>query len=171
MNSRITVVVTAFLAFTVWAICWKQGLLSGDFPWGTALVSLPRHSWWELWHSLCEERMGWPWEDSSQHQNRPSTGQSWAHQQCWCCFCDNMFRKGKTSCVTALTEEWENVTQPLTHQGQRGRGGGGAWGSGAEIPCSPWWDACGASLSWRTVSHGRTHTGVGEKCDTEEVAN
>lgn len=113
----------------VWAIWWNQETLTGNFPQGSVLVSLPRPPQWELWDSPCEERMGLPWEDSRQPQNRAGTAHSWAVITC--------LTKHKPT-VCQLCKRSEKMSH--SHQYikvREGRGGRGwFWGSGAEI--SPW---------------------------------
>lgn len=154
----------------VWAIRWNQGPLTGNFPQGRVLVSLAG-TCNGSYGTACEERMGLPWEDSGQPQNRASTGHSWAHQQCWWCLCENVFKKGQNQlCASSergvrkhhtaidISRSEEQEKEELEALEPR-------------FPCSPWRDVREAGLSWRTVAHGWTHTGVVEKCVMEEVAN
>ena len=76
-------------------------------------------------------------------QDRPATGQGWAHQQWWLSLWDNRFKKGKkkTSATAIVARErsqtmWEQ--QLCRHPGQWKSRGGGAPGTRADSPA-----ACG----------------------------
>lgn len=150
----------------VWAIWWNQETLTGNFPQGSVLVSLPRPPQWELWDSPCEERMGLPWEDSRQPQNRAGTAHSWAvitcltqHKPTVCQLCKRSEKMSHSHRISRSEKEEEDeddfgaLEQRFLH---------GEY---------PWRDFCEAGISWRTVAHGWTHTGVGKKCETEVAAN
>lgn len=70
--------------------------------------------------------------NGSQIQDRPASGQGWAHQWQWKHFCSNRFKKVKNTCWTAAAriEELEYVRETCRHWGwwrRRGRACSRCW--------------------------------------------